>query len=204
MSDDENLDEALNKNWLAEQRAVAIRTLGSRAHLTIGRIAQLLDNETHGEMIKSIALQELLDEATANVAAEPAAAAAAATAPATAPRKTAPRKTAKKKAAKKASAKKAPRKKKAKKTAKKKAKRKASASGKKADYGKKKPRLNYDVGCKECLAALRAIKAPASNGQVCATTNYSSVQVRAFLKRLVKDKKIKVQGKGKATKYSLK
>lgn len=243
----ETLSEVLddNSDYLAYKKAKTIEKLGSRTHLTLRRIAKLIEHQEYGDLVAEITLQELVEAAQGNTTTE------TTTTTASAPRKTkktskrgkasSKKKTTKKKTtSKKASSKKAASKKKStkkkstkkapaakqrktttKKAAKKKAtskrrtgKRKAAvaspstkaaaSSGHKADYGKKKPRLNREQGYKEILAALTAAQEPCGRGELEKATGYTGVQVRTFCKELVKLGKVQVLGKGgRGTKYAL-
>jgi hypothetical protein len=202
---DEDLGNVLDDNFEAHKRTVAIEVLGERTHLTMALIAKLLDHPKHGAVIQQITLQELLDVKMAEAGGSEEAEEAEEEAPAIAAKPAAKKKAkpaAKKKAAK-AKAKPAAKKK----TTKKKAKKAAKGKGgkkQKADAGKKKPRLNRDLGYAEIKKALKAAKEPVGNGHLCNVTGFEPVQVRTFLKELAKKGVVKVQGKGKATKYSLK
>jgi len=182
---DENLGDVLDESYRAHQREVAIENLAERAHLTLGQISKLCDHPQHGEVVASITLDELL---AARAPDEPE--------PDPDPPKTAAKKTAKKGAAKKKStAKKSTAKKKSakKKSAKKKT---SSKKGAKADKGRPKPRLDYEKGMKEVLAALRAAKEPVGRSAIEKATGFTGVQVRAFAKKLAESGKIKILGKG--------
>jgi len=117
------------------------------------------------------------------------------------------KKKAKKPAKKKATSKKKekkPAKKKAKKTTKKKRSAAVKKDGRKADYGKKKPRLKRDQGYKEILAALKAAGEPCGRKALETATGYTGVQVRTFCKELAAQGKVEVLGKGgRSTKYAL-
>ena len=195
----EDLGNVLDDSFEAQKRAVAIGVLGERTHLTMGLIAKLLEHPKHGDVIKEITLQELLDAAHGEEEAEEAEESAEeeeAAAPAPAKGK------AKKKAAKKKSAKKKSAKKKT--TKKKTTKKKGGGKGKKADSGKKKPRLDRDIGYAEIKKALKAAKEPVGMGHLVDVTGFPPVQTRTFLKELEKKGEVKRHGKGKATKYDLK
>ena len=60
MSSNEDLGNVLSDNYVSHQREIAIKTLGSRTHLTISKIAQLLEHKEHGATIGAITLDELL------------------------------------------------------------------------------------------------------------------------------------------------
>lgn len=174
---DENLGDVLDEGYRAHQREVAVKNLGERTHLTLGQISKLCENPKHGEIVATITLQELLDIKLKDVTEEPAAA----------PPKA-------KKAAKKKTAKKAAKKTTAKKT--------TAKKGAKADKGKPKPRLDYDVGMKEVLACLKAAKEPLGRSAIEKATGFTGVQVRAFAKKLKASGKINILGEGgRSTKY---
>jgi len=193
---DESLEQVLDDAYRARYREVAIRNLGQRTHLTIEKLAKLVSHKDHGPTVKDITLQELLDVTLKNGKST-----AAPAAPAPAPVAATPAVAAKttKKAAKKTT------KKAAKKTTKKAAKKttkKAAKKGPKADKGKPKPRLNYDVGKREVLAAIKAARGPVGRGDIEAATGYTGVQVRTFAKALKEEGKVKVLGEGgRSTKY---
>jgi hypothetical protein len=197
---DENLGDVLDESYRAHQREVAIRNLGNRTHLTLGQIAKLCEHPQHGEIVASISLDELLAIRAPDEAEEPT------------PTETTPasskKKGAKKKGTKKTAKKRAGKKKGTKKTAKKRAGKKKSAKktakkGAKADKGKPKPRLDYEKGMKEVLAALKAAKEPVGRSAIEKATGFTGVQVRAFAKRLAADGKIKILGAGgRSTKYA--
>jgi hypothetical protein len=195
---DENLGAVLDESYRAHQREVAISNLGGRTHLTLGQISKLCEHPQHGEIVASITLDELLatrapDEDDEDDPEPP---------------KPAAKKAARKKPAAKKAATSSPSKKKAtkKKAAKKKtAKRSSSASSKgaKADKGRPKPRLDYEKGMKEVLAALRAAKEPVGRSAIEKATGFTGVQVRAFAKKLAATGKIKILGEGgRSTKYA--
>lgn len=194
---DENLGDVLDDSYRQHKRDVAIKRLGERTSLTLEQVSKLVSHPEHGDVVKTITLQELIEVGTETVvtadeeeADDPPS------------RKAAP---AKKKNAKKAKAAPAAKKKTAKKTAKKKTAKKATSSnGRKADFGKTKPRLDYVQGCKEVLAALKAHGEPAGRSDLEEATGYSGVQVRTFCKRLAEEGKVKVLGKGgRSTRYGL-
>lgn len=197
---DENLGESLTESYRAHKRTVAVRNLGERTHLTLEKLAKLVSHEEHGDIVKDITLQELIDVSAPKVAVEEEEDDERAPAP-KAKKKAAKKTTAPKKAAKKQT------KPAAKKTAKKAAKKpaaKKNADGRKADFGKKKPRLDYATGMKEVYAALKAHGEPAGRSDIEEATGYSGVQVRTFCKKLVEDGKIKILGKGgRSTRYAL-
>ena len=199
---DENLGEVLDEGYRAHHREVAIRNLGMRTHLTLEQLAKLVVHKEHGETVKDITLQELIDVQTG----EGSKAEAAAPAPAT-PRssnKKAAKKSSKPAAAKKATAKKVAKKTTAKKAAKKATKKPAGAKGPKADKGKPKPRLNYEIGMREVLAAVKAAGEPVGRGANEDATGYSGVQVRTFAKRLKVAGKMQILGKGgRSTQYAM-
>ena len=195
---DENLGDVLNdrEGYLQYKRMKAIQKLSERTHLTLAQVAQLVSHPDHGDAIKDITLQEILDSSSPSESdAEEETDDATLT-----PRA----KKASKKAAKKA-AKKVP-KKAAKKAAKKATKKPAAKKdpGKKADFGKKKPRLQREQGYKEILAALKAHGQPAGRKILEDATGFPAVQVRTFCKELEQQGKIKILGKGgRSTQYAL-
>lgn len=199
---EENLGDVLNdrEGYLQYKRMKAIQKLSERTHLTLAQIAQLVSHPDHGDAIKDITLQEILDTASPSESEsdeeEPE--------PSAAPRAKKVSKKAAKKAAKKATkATKKPAKKAAKKATKKPAAAK-KASGKKADFGKKKPRLQRDQGYKEILAALKAHGQPAGRKVLEDATGFPAVQVRTFCKELEQQGKVKILGKGgRSTQYAL-
>lgn len=90
----------------------------------------------------------------------------------------------------------------AKKATKKKAAAKTPSKGAKADKGKPKPRLDYEAGTREVLAALKAAKEPVGRSAIEKATGFTGVQVRAFAKKLVAEGKIQILGAGgRSTKY---
>lgn len=184
---EENLGDVLSDNYKQHQKDVAIKTLGGRTHLTIAKISKLLEHPEHGATIGSITLDDLLAVSDG---------ASVAPAPAPAPKTT--KKAAKSKAAPKGKATKKAAKKTTKKTAK-----KAAAAPKAKGKGGKKPRLNRDIAHKEIKAALKAQKAPCSNGDLVKATKYTPVQVRTFLNELITEGAVTYEGKGRGTKYSL-
>lgn len=175
---DENLGEVLDQSYRAHQRTVAIKNLGDRTHLTLGQISKLCDHPQHGETVATITLRELLD-------AEDAKRAVPRAQPDT---MTSPR-SAKKRGAKKAAKKKT-------------SQKNTSRRGAKADKGKPKPRLDYETGMREVLAALRAAKEPQGRTSLEKATGYTGVQIRAFMKRLAGAGKANILGEGgRSTKY---
>lgn len=182
---DENLGTVLDESYRAHQRTVAIKNLGGRTHLTLGQITKLCEHPQHGEIVASITLDELIATKEPD---EPD--------PGSAPRQTA-KKTSKK------SGKKGGKKKSSKKTTKKGGKKTSRKQGTKADKGKPKPRLDYDKGMKEVLAALKAAKEPVGRSAIEKATGFTGVQVRAFAKKLAKAGKIEILGAGgRSTKYA--
>jgi outer membrane biosynthesis protein TonB len=205
----ENLNEAINNNIQAQQRAIAINTLGTRLHLTVGKIATLVQDPDHGETISTITLQELVDiamQSQGEAEPEPEVSASSSTRAPRGRKKTTTKKPAAKKKAtkKKSTAKKTTKKKATKKTTKKTpAKKRTASSSTRSDAGKKKPRLNRDVGHKEVLAALKAAKGPTALKEVVDATGLPDTQVRTFLKELGKLGKVSSTGKARATRYEL-
>jgi hypothetical protein len=207
--DDETLSAALDTSYEAYKKKTMIKHLAERGQLTLAQIAALVSHESHGPTISTIKLEDLFDfHLEANSSSEeaseerPAKTTASKKGLAKAPPKTAPAKgPAKKgpapktaKVAKKGPAKRGP----APKTAKK-------VGSPKADKGKPKPRLDYELGTKELLAALKAANAPVGRGDLEKATSYTAVQVRAFCKKLAADGKIVVTGKGgRSTRYAIK
>lgn len=189
---DENLSEVLDDqaDLLAFKKKKTIEKLGERPHLTLSQMAKLVAHDKHGDVVGDITLQELINvQLKKAVAAKMEELGAQGTtveevseaAPATAK---------KKKTAKKA-AKKAPKKAK-------------SADGKKADFGKKKPRLDRDQGYKEILQALKAAAAPCGRKELETATGYTGVQVRTFCTELATKGKVNILGKGgRSTKYEI-
>jgi outer membrane biosynthesis protein TonB len=189
----ENLEEVLDEGYLAYQREAAIKNLGERTHLTLGQISKLCDHPKHGTVVATITLDDLIAKKlgdTEDEEPEPD--------PPKAAKKATKKAATKKKAAKKIPAKKTPAKKKAAKTS---APKKATR-GAKADKGKPKPRLDYETGMKEVLAALKAAKGPQGRSAIEQATGYTGVQVRAFCKRLAKAGKVNILGEGgRSTQY---
>lgn len=75
MRDKEDLGETLNDEIKQHQREIAIKTLGDRTHLSIAKIAKLLEHPEHGPTIGSITLADLLAVSTNSGVASPKAAA---------------------------------------------------------------------------------------------------------------------------------
>lgn len=203
---DENLDDVLEDkaDYLAYKRQKTIEKLGERTHLTMEKIAKLVAHEDHGSIVGSITLQELIEVALPEAVktaieergdAEDTEEASAEEDPVVIVMKPAKKKTGKKAPLAKKSAKKTP--KKIPVVAK-------SANGKKADFGKKKPRLQRDQGYKEIMAALKAAGTPCGRGDLEEATGYTGVQVRTFCKELTDQGKLQILGKGgRSTKYAL-
>ena len=192
---EENLGDALNTEYATHQKDIAIKTLGSRTHLSIAKIAKLLEHKEHGATIGSITLDELLVAAGASTGAPAPKAAKAAKAAAAPKAPKAP------KAAKAAKTNGAPKAKKAVK-AKSNGSPKAGNGSPKAGKGSK-PRLVRDVAYKEVKAALKANKGDCSNGDLVKATDYTAVQIRTFLNEMIETGDVKYTGKGRGTKYSL-
>lgn len=194
---DENLSEVLDDqaDLLAYKKQKTIEKLGERAHLTLSQVAKLVAHDDHGTVVGDITLQELI-----NVQLKKAVAAKMAelSAQGRHPWELGLEEEASETAARPAKAKKA-----AKKTAKKVAKKAPkSADGKKADFGKKKPRLNRDQGYKEIIAALKAAGTPCGRKELEEATGFTGVQVRTFCTELAKMGKVNILGKGgRSTKY---
>ena len=170
---EENLGDALDNEYKQHQKEIAIKTLGGRTHLTISKIAKLLEHKEHGATIGAITLDELLVAKNGVAAKAPTSAAA----PVAAKAPKAPKEP---KAAKAPKAPKAP----------------------KAGAGTK-PRLNRDVAFKEVKAALKSLKGNVSNGDLVKATKYTPVQIRTFLNELIEAGEVAYEGKGRGTKYSL-
>lgn len=76
------------------------------------------------------------------------------------------------------------------------------AAEKKADFGKKKPRLQREVGYKVILDTLKAAGSPCSRSEIETATKYTGVQVRTFCTELADQGKITIHGTGgRSTKY---
>ena len=198
---DENLGDVLDESYRKHKRDVALKNLGTRTHLTLEKLAKLVAHKDHGATVKDITLQELIDVGRDGVAAAPA--------PAAAPPAATPTPAAAKKTTKKVAAKKSGTPTKAAAPAAKKATKKAAAKkvpdkkGPKADKGKPKPRLDYEVGKREVLAAIKAADGPVGRGDIEKATGYTGVQVRTFAKSLKAEGKIQVLGEGgRSTKYA--
>ena len=195
MNEDEDLGNVLTDSYKEHQKDIAIKTLGGRTHLSIAKIAKLLEHKEHGATIGAITLDDLLTIKNGAGKSTPVAAVAAAAA-APAPRKAA--KKAGKKAAKKAG------KKAAKKAGKKAAPKAKVSAAPKAKAGKgSKPRLVRDVAYKEVKAALKSLKGNCSNGDLVKATKYTPVQIRTFLNELIESGDVAYEGKGRGMKYSL-
>ena len=201
---DENLTEVLDDkaDYLAYKKRKTIEKLGERTHLTMGKIAKLVAHEEHGGVVADITLRELIDVAlpgAVEIALEelgetPNTVSDDHPAPVIAKKiaKKTGKKTVKKTAVANKTVKKTPSTK--------------SATGKKADFGKTKPRLQRDQGYKEVLAALKAAGEPCGRGDLEEATGYTGVQVRTFCKELavMTPPKIMILGKGgRSTKYEL-
>lgn len=207
---DENLGAILDEGYRARAREVALKNLGKRTYLNLDQLAKLVAHETHGETVKDITLQELIDvaltrdEGDGQVEAPKAAKKKSAKKVAKKPAAAKKASTAKKPSTAKKAAKKPAAKKSAKKAAKSPAAKKAAKKGPKADKGKPKPRLDYDVGMREVLAAIRAAGKPVGRGDIEQATGYTGVQVRTFAKALNKAGKISILGQGgRSTQYAL-
>jgi len=192
---EENLGAALDTEYATHQKDIAIKTLGSRTHLSISKIAKLLEHKEHGATIGSITLDELLAMSagvTVDAAATPKSKPKAKKAAAAAKPKATKKKSATAKpngAAKPAKA----------------AKAKTNGAAAKAPKSGKgsKPRLVREVAYKEVKAALKAHKGLASNGDLVKATDYTAVQVRTFLNELIEKGEVAYEGKGRGTKYDL-
>lgn len=203
----QTLSADLQESYHQYKKVAVIKKLAAKPDLTFGQIAKLTENAEHGDVVKTITLQDIINECapSESEAAQPPKPTAKTSSAKKAPAKAAaPAKA--KKATKAAAPKKAAAKPKAAKAAAPKAK-KAAAGAKppKADKGKKKPRLDYDKGCKEVLAALKAANEPVGRGAIESATGYTGVQVRTFCKKLEEQGKIEVLGSGgRSTRYKLK
>jgi hypothetical protein len=212
---EENLAEGLNESYRSHQRDVAIRHLADpkRRMLTMGQIAKLTTHDEHGTVVATITLHDLIEAITgggqpAAKAAKPSPKAAPKTAPAkpAAKKGPAPKAPAAKKAAKAAAPKKTPAPKKG--AAPKKAAAPKGDKGPKADKGKPKPRLDYDTGKRELLAALKTAKAKGADSlgrsAIEEATGFTGVQVRTFAKKLAEEGKVKILGEGgRSTTYAV-
>lgn len=200
---DENLGEGLNESYRQHKRAVAIKHLGERPTLTLAQIAKLVSHDEHGDVVGTITLQELLTRAAPDEDAdEPAKSKAGKTSAAAAVKKGASKSRAAAAAKKGASKPKASAAKKAS------APKGGAAKGPKADKGKPKPRLDYDQGMREVLAALKAAKAAGHDSlgrsAIEEATGFTGVQVRAFAKKLAASGKLQILGEGgRSTTYAL-
>lgn len=63
----DNLTSDLDQNVQANLKPIAIETLADKGHLNFGRIVQLLDNPTHGPVIASITIDDLVNYRIANM-----------------------------------------------------------------------------------------------------------------------------------------
>jgi hypothetical protein len=209
---EDTLGAVLDEDYRAQQRNVIVKHLSGRTQLSIGQLVKLCEHPQHGEVVATITIDEILalKRAEEDVEEEDEEEVAAAPKKKKTAKKTATVVT--KKSTAKAPAKKGP----AKAPAKTKAVSKKSAKktvlgassskaekGEKADKGKPKPRLDYDKGMKEVLAALKAASEPVGRSAIEKATGFTGVQVRAFAKRLADAGKIKVLGDGgRSTKYA--
>lgn len=216
----ENLNEMLDDNadYMAYKKAKTIEKLQDRTHLTLEQLSKLASHPEHGAIIGTITLDELIQSKISTALREAGVGNDATdeddeeVTPTTKAKATATKKKAAKattKATTKVAAKKVTKTPAVKKPAVKKAavampKKAASADGRKADFGKKKPRLDREQGFKEILAALKAAGGPAGRGDIESATGYTGVQVRTFCKELADQGKVKVLGNGgRSTKYAL-
>jgi len=189
-TNEENLSEVLTDSYVRNQRASAIITLGGRTHLSIGKLAKLLEHPDHGPVIATITLDDLLkvsskssedeDEDEVEVSAPKAKKTAKVAPPKVTPKAAAP-KTAPKtaKAAPKAA--------------------KAAAP----TQGGKRERLDRDTGFREITAALTAHKEPMANGDLVKATGYTAMHIRTFLNEMIEAGTVTYEGKGRGTKYLL-
>ena len=60
MSETEDLGSVLDDSYKTHQKDIAIKTLGGRTHLSIAKIAKLLEHKEHGATIGAITLDELI------------------------------------------------------------------------------------------------------------------------------------------------
>ena len=195
---DENLDAELNENWREHKRGLILENLGERLHLTLEQVAKLVSHPDHGEAVKDITLQEVVNEATKGTKNKKKKSKRTRGKPEKKPEKKPAKKTTKK-AAKKAAKKTTPKGSKKKVAA---AKKVAGKKGPKADKGRPKPRLDYETGCREVLGALKAAGGPVGRHPLEVATGYTGVQVRTFCKRLANEGKARILGPGgRATQY---
>lgn len=198
---DENLGDVLNNSMLSYMKDSAIKHLVSRQHLRLGQIVELCNHPEQGKAVGSITLAELVEAAVADVADSAPDVEEEAVSPKKA--KTSSKKKVAKKKVKKTSSKKTAKKAEKKTAAKKTSSKKGAAKDKKpkADKGKPKPRLDYDRGMKEVLAALKAAGGPCGRKTLENATGYSAVQIRTFAKKLEDRGKISISGSGRNTQY---
>jgi len=196
---DENLGDVLNNNMLAYMKGKALEQFSERLHLTLGQLVKLCEHPEQGKVISNITLQDIVDHAitTAQEGLGGPLTDGQIDEPEEEVEKTAKKASTKKKA-KKAAKKKSAAKKKA---SSKKEPKKASGKKEKADKGKPKPRLDYDRGMKEMLAALKAAGGPCGRKTLESATGYTGVQIRAFAKKLEEKGKIEITGSGRNTRY---
>ena len=212
----EHLSDEVEQSYAQAKKQALVAKLLERPNLTFDQIIKIFDHPKLGDVIKILTIQDLIDAATAEddeddepVAAPtngvkkrgrpPGSGKGAKKEPKAAPKK-APKAAKPEKKGKEA--KKAPKAPKAAKPEKKGKEAKAAAADGKADKGKPKPRLNYEHGCKEVFAAIKAAGKPVGRGEIEAATGFPGVQVRTFCKKLEGDGKIEVVGSGgRSTKY---
>jgi hypothetical protein len=205
MSEDIDVLGDAKADYLAYKRKKLLAKLATEhSHLTLDQVAKLTTHGDYGDIVASISLQELYDHVGTSSESE---VTIEELEPAPAPKKAAaPKRSAAKKKSttkKKAVAKKAAA---PKKPAKKPAKKPSSVIGKKADAGKKKPRLNRDTGYTEILKALKTAGEPCGRKSLEIATGYTGVQVRTFCKELagMTPPKVMVLGAGgRGTTYDL-
>lgn len=175
--EDAHLEKDLKRDLEEFLRNRAKKLLAERRSLTLGQIAKLVAHPEQGEVVQQITLGDLFDyHATQHEA--PGEEALSGETEQAAPSRKRVRVPKRKRAA-------------------------PVAEGEEASSeGRSRPRLDYDTGCKEVLAAVIAAGAPVSRSDLETATDYNSTHLRAYLKKLIADEKINVVGNGgRSTRY---
>lgn len=173
--EDAHLEKDLKRDLEEFLRNRAKKLLAERRSLTLGQIAKLVAHPEQGEVVQQITLGDLFDYHAAQHEAPGEEALTTEQAGPLRKRARAPKR--------------------------KRAISVADGEGTSSE-GRSRPRLDYDTGCKEVLAAVIAAGAPVSRSDLETATDYNSTHLRAYLKKLIADEKINVVGNGgRSTRY---
>jgi len=169
----DTLASDLDQNVQANLKPIAIETLADKGQLSLGRIVKLLDNPTHGPVIASITIDDLVNYRIANMGRD-ALISIVGDVEVEEKSKTAKRKTTKAKAAKTTKAK---------------------------EGGRAK--LDRDAGYAVITKALKSAGEAIAMGFLVEETGLNEGHARTMLKEMVEEGTVVAEGNGRGRKYSL-